>query len=339
MIRAIPIRGPRDDVAATFGIPADTDCVFHALISLVGLGTAPHLTFRVVFEDGSSCVAGSMSLRREPLRTGFEPALQPLIVTTLGRSGSTWLMQLLAAHPQVVVFRRFPYESAPAKYWLHMLRVLSEPGNLDQSAHPEDFFRNRWWVGANPFHDDRVYEQVPLETWFADTYIESLADFCRRRIEDWYLTLARTQVQPAPVYFAEKHVWPDDLPELTWELYPRAKELFLVRDFRDMARSIMDFDARRGYAGFGRPPGATDEEYMRGELRQMAADLSRAWQTRGSGRISSGTRTSCWSPSRASPGSSNTWVWTLHPRPFDTCSRRDPSRCSACPERASRRRR
>jgi hypothetical protein len=43
----------------------------------------------------------------------------------------------------------------------------------------------------------------------------------------------------------------------------------------------MDFDARRGYAGFGRPPGATDDEYMRGELRQMADDLSRAWQTRG----------------------------------------------------------
>jgi hypothetical protein len=280
VIREVPIRGPRDDVAASLGIAADTECVFHALISLVGLSSAPTLTFRVVFEDGSTCPAGTMSLTREPLRTDFEPVLQPLIVSTLGRSGSTWLMQLLAAHPQVVVFRRFPYESAPAKYWLHMLRVLSEPGNLDQSAHPEDFLRNRWWVGANPFHDDRVHEQVPLETWFADTYIESLADFCRRRIEDWYLTLARTQVQPAPIYFAEKHVWPDDLPVLTWELYPRAKELFLVRDFRDMARSIMDFDARRGYAGFGRPPGATDEQYMRGELRQMADDLMRAWQAR-----------------------------------------------------------
>ena len=48
-----------------------------------------------------------------------------------------------------------------------MLRVLSEPANLEQSAHPDDFHNNLWWVGNNPYHDDRVYEQVPLETWFA----------------------------------------------------------------------------------------------------------------------------------------------------------------------------
>jgi hypothetical protein len=162
-----------------------------------------------------------------------------------------------------------------------MLRVLSEPANLSQSSHPEDFYKNPWWVGANPFHDDRVYEQDLLETWMANTYVEDLADFCRRSIEDWYMTLARTQVQPAPVYFAEKHVWPNHLPDLTWELYPEAKEVFLVRDFRDMARSILAFDAKRGFAGFGRPDGASDEEYMRGELRQMAHDLQRGWKARG----------------------------------------------------------
>jgi hypothetical protein len=94
------------------------------------------------------------------------------------------------------------------------------------------------------------------------------------------MTLARTQDQAAPVYFAEKHVWPTDLPALTWELYPRAKEIFLVRDFRDMARSIMAFDAKRGFAGFGRPDGASDEDYMRGELREMAHDIHKSWTTR-----------------------------------------------------------
>jgi hypothetical protein len=280
VIRVVPIRGGRNDVAEALGIPAETDCVFHALISLIGLTLDSTLTFRVVLENGGTVVAGSISVTREPLRAGFDPTLQPLMVTTLGRSGSTWLMQLLAAHPEVVVFRRFPYESAPAKYWLHMLRLLSEPANLAESARPDSFQRNRWWLGANPFHDDRVYEQVPLETWFANTHIEDFADFCRRTIEDWYMTLARTQVQPTPAYFAEKHVWPNYLPDLIWELYPKARELFLVRDFRDMARSILAFDAKRGFAGFGRPPGATDEDYMRGELRQMAHDLHRSWRSR-----------------------------------------------------------
>jgi hypothetical protein len=135
-------------------------------------------------------------------------------------------------------------------------------------------------VGANPFHDERVYEQPPLESWFGRAYVERLATFSKRSIEDWYLTLARTQEQPDAVYFAEKHLWPNYLPVLTWELYPRAKELFLVRDFRDMARSIMAFDEKRGFTGFGRPEGASDEDYLRGELRLMARDLQQSWQTR-----------------------------------------------------------
>jgi hypothetical protein len=87
-------------------------------------------------------------------------------------------------------------------------------------------------------------------------------------------------VQAAPVYFAEKHVRPSYLPNLTAELYPRAKEVFLVRDFRDMARSIMAFDEQRGFAGFGRPEGITDEEYLRDGLRQMALDLRDSWVAR-----------------------------------------------------------
>src|SRR6185503_7851818 len=157
----------RADVAAAHGIPADTDCVFHALVNLVGLKLNTTLRMRVELEDGTRVDAGSITIAREPLRTGYEPSLAPLMVTTLGRSGSTWLMQLLASHPSVVVFRRFPYESTPAKYWLHMLRVLSEPGNLEESAHPATFHENPWWVGANPYHDDRAYEQSLLDTWLA----------------------------------------------------------------------------------------------------------------------------------------------------------------------------
>jgi LPS sulfotransferase NodH len=280
VLRTVPVRGPRDDVAATLGIPPETDCVFHALVGLIGLKLEAKLSLRVVMEDGARVQAGSITVRREPLRTDHEPRLAPLMITTLGRSGSTWLMQILASHPEIVAFRHFPYESAPAKYWLHALRVLCEPANFSESAQPDTFHNNLWWVGNNPYHDDRVYEQVPLETWFAQIHPERFAVFCQQTIEDWYMTLARTQVQPSPKYFAEKHMWPNYLPVLTWELYPRAKEVILVRDFRDMARSIMAFDEKRGYAGFGRPDGVSDEQYMRGELRQMAQDLRKSWQTR-----------------------------------------------------------
>jgi hypothetical protein len=280
LLRTVPVRGPRADVAAAVGVPPETNCVFHALIGMVGLKLEATVSFAVVLEDGARVPAGSISVRREPLRPEYEPRVAPLIVTTLGRSGSTWLMQMLASHRRIVTFRNFPYESTPAKYWLHALRVLSEPVNMLESAHPDTFHNNLWWVGNNPYHNDRVYEQSPLETWFARTHIEGIAAFMQRTIDDWYETLARVQAQPDVAYFAEKHMWPNYLPVLTWELYPRAKEIFLVRDFRDMARSILAFDQKRGYPGFGRPEDVTDDEYLRGVLKAMAVDLMRSWQTR-----------------------------------------------------------
>ena len=276
-LRSVPVRGPREDVAAAVGVPPDTDCVFHVILSLLGTRLNATLSLRVSLDDGSSVPVGSVSVRRKPLRPDYEPRLEPIVVSTLGRSGSTWLMQLLASHPEVVVFRRFPYESTPAKYWLHLLRVAAEPVNIVQSGTPKNSHTNLWWIGNNPHHDDRVYEQLPLESWFGRDHIERLAGFCQRTIDDWYMSLARTQVQPGARFFAEKHVWPNYLPVLIRELYPHAKELFLVRDFRDMARSISDFDTRRGFAGFDRPDGVSDAEYMRGSLHRMAQDLKRGW--------------------------------------------------------------
>jgi hypothetical protein len=280
LLRTVPVRGPRADVAERLGVPAETNCVFHVLLSLIGLGLDTRLSLTVVLEDGSRVPVASVAVRRKPLRPDYQPRIAPLLVTTLGRSGSTYLMQMLASHPQVVVFRRFPYESTPAKYWLHALRVLSEPVNLVQSQHP-DTFDDPWWVGNNPYHDDRVYEQDRLEGWFARSHIESMAADTKRTIDDWYTTLAETQAQPDVAYFAEKHVWPTYLPDLTWELYPRTKEVFLVRDFRDMARSILAFDEKRGFTGFGRPEDSSDEEYMRGELQRMVDDLLKSWHRRG----------------------------------------------------------
>lgn len=279
VVRTVPVRGPRADVAAELGVPAETNCVFHALVGLIGLGLEPRVELVVVLEDESRVAVGSIALRRWALVPEYQPRIPPLVVTTLGRSGSTWLMQMLASHPQVVVFRRFPYESTPAKYWLHALRVLTEPVNFVESQQP-DTFDDPWWVGNNPYHDDRVYEQDRLSAWYARAHVESMASHTKQTIDAWYTTLANVQAQPDVSYFAEKHVWPTYLPDLIWELYPRTKEVFLVRDFRDMALSILAFDRRRGFAGFGRPEGASDEEYMHGGLRRMAADLMRAWRER-----------------------------------------------------------
>jgi Sulfotransferase family len=280
LIRSVPVRGPRTDVAGAIGVSPETDCVFHALVGLIGLQLDATLELLVTLSDGSSVAVGSVQINRKPLQPDYDPRLDPIVVSTLGRSGSTWLMQLLASHPEIVVFRHFPYESSAAKYWVHMLRVAGEPVNIVQSGGPKTSHTNIWWLGNNPHHNDRAYEHHWLADWFGREHLEQLAAFCQRTIDEWYLTLAKANVQLGATFFAEKHVRPNYQPTLIHELYPRAKEIFLVRDFRDMARSIITFDSKRGFAGFDRPNGVGDEDYVRGELRQMAEELAQSWEAR-----------------------------------------------------------
>jgi sulfotransferase family protein len=69
------------------------------------------------------------------------------------------------------------------------------------------------------------------------------------------------------------------------ELYPGAREVFLVRDFRDVACSALLAEERHDNAPFGsgRQPGMSEEEYVREVVRRMATDMQRSWETRGSG--------------------------------------------------------
>lgn len=69
---------------------------------------------------------------------------------------------------------------------------------------------------------------------------------------------------------------------LAWELYPGTREIFLVRDFRDVYCSILAFNRKRGIVSFGRETVQTDEEYA-SWLNSQAATLRQNWEAR-SGR-------------------------------------------------------
>ena len=145
---------------------------------------------------------------------------RPIAVTCLGRSGTTWLMRMLASHPEIVVYRRFPYESTPAKYWMHMLRVLSEPANMVQSTQPDTFHNDVWAVGNNPYYDDRRSRRSRLARLVRREYVERLARFCQRSIDDWYTTLAADPGPGGARLLRREAQWPNYIPVLMWELYP-----------------------------------------------------------------------------------------------------------------------
>ena len=265
-------------------LDATEDASWEALVGLVGLRADAELELHVVLDGGRARAGRDAQVAPgSPCAPGSSAQVQPLVLSSLGRSGSTWLMKMFAAHPEIVTLRRFPYESSAGKYWMHAMKVLSDPANLELSAHPDTFHSDRWWAGSNPYFDAPAIDDPERAAWLAREHVERLARFFQETVEHWYLTVARSQGQEAPRYFAEKHLWPNFLPMLIRELYPGAREVFLVRDFRDVACSALAADERRGYAGFGREPGMSEEEYVRDVVRRMATDMQRSWEARGAG--------------------------------------------------------
>ena len=234
---------------------------------------------RAVFADGTVATLAAVRGLRQPLPAAAADLLQPLVVTALGRSGTTWLMRLIAEHPAIVAYRRYPYEVRPGLYWTHVLRVLS--GRADYSkptSHPNTFFADRSVVGASPYHTATLDDYPELQEWTSQGYVDRLAEFCHGSIETWYRCLAAQQDQPDPVYFAEKHL-PNEYPILLREMYPGMRELFLVRDFRDVATSVLAFNAQRGFDGFGRQRVESDEAFLQ-QFRRDVANLLMHWRRR-----------------------------------------------------------
>lgn len=280
IIRRAPLDQQRPDVAREFPhLPEAAQSGFRTWTSVAGLEPETDLHVRAVLADGTRSRLGGVTLRHQPVQSGFQPQLQPLMLTTMGRAGTTWTMRLLSEHPEIVVHRSHPYELRVARYWWHMLKTLAEPRDPYHSAQAERFQTNKLWVGYNPFYPDPIAVTPGLGEWMGRGYVEELAHFCQRSAEQTYLRIAAGQGQPSARYMAEKHR-ADNLPWLVWELYPKAKEIFLVRDFRDVYSSMLAYNKKFGRRTFGPPHIESDEEFAQYLRNSTIRNLSRSWPKR-----------------------------------------------------------
>ena len=131
----------------------------------------------------------------------------------------------------------------------------------------------------------------------------------------------------APRFFAEKYR-ADRIPEMMWELYPRAREVILVRDFRDMVASMFAYNAKRGREGFRRDRFDDDAQYVvkqiKGERCGAGGRLGSAPRPRPPGPLR-GPRAA--SPRTRSRPCCATSAWTparTRTRWRRRCSARDP---------------
>lgn len=274
---------PTPEVAARHpDVPGAEACGFTLLVDTLGLPHRFQFRVRAALPDDSRVRVFAISGERRPLTTAYAPRLQPLLVTSLGRMGTTVLMRMLSAHPGVVTYDRPPYEARGGKYWLHVLKTLAAPTDASKRVGAAmEFHLESLAAGGNPFYSAAFAAWPEVEAWSGSTYITDLAAFCQHSIDGWYLATATAQgeSEDALVFFAEKH-FPDAYPRLMRELYPSARELFLVRDFRDMVASMRAYNARKGFGDFGRETAQSDASWL-ADLRRGLVALRDAWRERG----------------------------------------------------------
>jgi len=284
VIGAAPLEVARPKLAARHPATAAGDRIgFRVQLGLLRVPAEFDLSVRAVTEDGEREAIGRLHGRRAEIHTGFEPRFQPLMLTTLGRTGSMMLMQMLEAHPEILVYRPFRYEQRVASYWLEVLIALSEPASYFRQIAPAGSLdERRWWLGEDGVTPTGLRDEQ-LQHWLGAGAVRELAEVSQVRVERLYEQLAgRLEGDPAPRFFAEKYAL--DISHLVRELYPGAREVFLVRDFRDMVSSIIAFNEKRGAAGFGRGAAASDLEYVR-SLGAWATRLEEAYARRSDGAI------------------------------------------------------
>lgn len=280
-LAAAPVGLPTPDLPAQVGDggPWAGTAGFSLTFDTLGLGPEFEVRVRATADGAPVARIGVVRGRRRPLAPPQPSRLRALLLTSIGRTGTTLLARLLAAHPAIVAYRRHPYEARAAKYWLHLLKTLARPPDPAGRPGQPNAFHLEPAIGGNPFAAPAFAPYPEAAAWAGGPYLEAAAGFCRAAIDGWYGAVATAQGQAAPVYWLEKS-FPDEYAALARELYPAGKEIVLVRDFRDMWASMRAFNARRGFGDFGRERAGSDEAWL-AELRRGADRLAATVQARG----------------------------------------------------------
>lgn len=269
----------REDINGLFPALTEPNVGWETAISLVGLPVEFELFVRVVLGNGERHRLATIRASRHRVLPDDGSDLQPLIVSTYGRTGSTWLMRLFDQHPATLAYRPFEYEPRAISYWAAVLGALSEPASYLQPL-ATDLSSRHWWLGDATVPTAIAPPDAPVQNELSRRGIEAVAELCRERIKGFYEAVARTQSKPQPTYFAEK-VSPDPAAwRLITELFPAAREVILVRDFRDMACSILAYNEKTKTVSFGRERVQSDLEFL-GELRLAATSLQQLHAKRG----------------------------------------------------------
>jgi hypothetical protein len=276
--RRLPLNISRADVAKVYTDVVGVDkSGFRNRLSVLGVPLEFEASLSAVLQDNTRVPMVQVRGRREPVESAVRPRFRPLLLTTFGRTGSTWLTALLARAPQILAYRPFQFEPRVAPYWMEVLRTLAEPASYMQAVAPE-LYGPDWWTGSRRFApaDPGTVEPVLLEE-LGRRNPERLVAFFQGQIDYFYVRVAELQDQADATYFLEKYPPAPVIQNLLLELYPEARELFLIRDLRDVVCSILAFNKKHPQARFYADRAHNDREIIR-EVRNEASVMLQLWE-------------------------------------------------------------
>jgi hypothetical protein len=182
-----------------------------------------------------------------PARDG---SVRPLLLASYGRSGSTMLAGALAAHPEIVARRLFPFETRAMQYFF--VCALEGRSRIDFLPAEHQGAQYAPWQDGDPLAHE--YEAL-LASGEDATGAHAL-----ERAGRYYARVLEAEGKESAAFIAEKAIGLG-LTRFILETVPVARAVLLRRDPRDVFLSVKSFNAKRGHLSFGEEHG--DEALFR----------------------------------------------------------------------------
>jgi len=181
-----------------------------------------------------------------PRPTQAEVPLLPVILTSVGRSGSTLMMSELAHRPEIVTDAAYPFEVKLVAYYSAAFDVLVATQDRANSTDPLTMFaaKNRSKIGHNPYNSPEYYQgpkRVNLSDFFLRHVPDQYSDLFHRLILKYYDVLRVEQKKHSARFFAEKGEIDEVAREGARLFFGEVREIVILRDPRDLLCSAAAF--------------------------------------------------------------------------------------------------